>query len=404
MTAKTVLIVGAGPAGAALGYLLARRGVPVTVLEKHPDFARAFRGEGMQPSGIDVIRQMGLGDQLDRLPKAIVDTFEVYRDGQLNMRVSMKALGGQAALVPQTPLLEMLVNEAKRFPSFQLIMGTTVRDLLHEGGRMVGVRADLPTGRCELRADIVIGTDGRNSTLRKHGPVEEMREPQSFDVLWAEVPLPDWWGPTTARWEIAGGFFTGFMPTCTKKLRIAFIITKGSLKELRSQSTEAWTEKLIRRTTARMADHLRAHRDAVGRSVLLDVVVGRLTTWTAPGLLLLGDAAHPMSPVGGQGINMALRDAVVAANHLCPVLTAGGDAAAIDGAARQVEQERTPEIVAMQKHQQKQAQLLLAPDLGTKVLLRLLPILMRWGLIRRLDLGKRARAFANGVVPVRLTV
>jgi 2-polyprenyl-6-methoxyphenol hydroxylase-like FAD-dependent oxidoreductase len=230
-----------------------------------------------------------------------------------------------------------------------------------------------------------------------------MREPQNFDVLWVEVPLPDWWRSTTARTEFSGGFFTAFMPTCGNRLRIAFVITKGGLRELKSQSAEAWTEELIRRTTPRMADHLRAHRDAVGRAVLLDVIVGRLNTWTAPGLLLLGDAVHPMSPVGGQGINMALRDALVAANHLCPVLTAGGDPAAIDAAARQVEQERTPEIVAIQDYQQKQAQLILAPGLRMRLMMGLLPLLVRTGLIH-LVMGKRAKAFAHGVVPVRLTV
>jgi 2-polyprenyl-6-methoxyphenol hydroxylase-like FAD-dependent oxidoreductase len=403
MTAKTVLIVGAGPAGAALGYLLARRGVPVILLEKHPDFARTFRGEGMQPSGIDAIRQMGLADQLKRLPKAALDVVEIYVDGRSGVRVAGEAFGGQAILIPQPPLLDMLVNEARRYPSFQLLMGSTVRDLLHEGGRIAGVRAELPTGPCELWADIVIGTDGRNSTLRKHGPFEEMRQPQSFDLLWVEVPLPSWWGPTTARLEIASGLSTAFMPTCANQLRVAFVIAKGSLRELKSRSAEVWTEELIRRTTPRMADHLRTHREAVRRAVLLDVVVGRLTTWTAPGLLLLGDAAHPMSPVGGQGINMALRDAVVAANYLCPVLTAGGAAAALDAAARQVEQARTPEIVAIQDFQQKQARLLMAPGPGARLMLRLMPILARTGLMRLL-MEKRAQAFANGVVPVRLTV
>jgi 2-polyprenyl-6-methoxyphenol hydroxylase-like FAD-dependent oxidoreductase len=402
MAPRTALIVGAGPAGAALVYLLARRGVPVTLLEQHRDFARAFRGEGMQPSGLDAFRQMGLGDRVAQLPQTTLKMVEFYVDGRFRARVSGEAFGGQAALIPQPALLEMLVDEAKRYPSFQLALGTTARDLLHEGTRIVGVRTDTPEGPRDWRADLVVGTDGRHSITRKRGPFTEMKAPQNFDVLWVELPLPDWWEPTTARSELGRGSFTAFLPTCAGQLRVAFVITKGEFKQLRSQSTEAWTEELIRRTSSQMADYLRAHREAVSRAVLLDVVVGRLTTWTAPGLLLLGDAVHPMSPVGGQGINMALRDALVAANHLCPVLAAGGDAAAIDAAAWQVEAERMPEIVTMQEHQRKQAQLFLAPGLGTWMMLRLLPLLARTGLMRLL-LAKRAQVFAHGVVPVRLT-
>jgi 2-polyprenyl-6-methoxyphenol hydroxylase-like FAD-dependent oxidoreductase len=128
MAAKTALIVGAGPAGAALGYLLARRGVQVTVLEKHPDFARTFRGKGMQPSGIDAFRQMGLSDSVDRVPKATVKRMEFYLDGRLHARIGGESFGGQVALIPQPPLLEMLVDKAKRYPSFHLVMGATVRE------------------------------------------------------------------------------------------------------------------------------------------------------------------------------------------------------------------------------------------------------------------------------------
>ena len=142
-------------------------------------------------------------------------------------------------------------------------------------------------------------------------------------------------------------------PTADGQLQVGFVIPKGGYAALRARGAEAWTEELIGRLPAYLADHLRAHREAVAGATLLNVVCGRLTEWTAPGLLLIGDAAHPMSPVGGQGVNIALRDALVAANHLCPVLTAGGDPAAIDAAARRVRDERWPEIVAVQKMQEQ---------------------------------------------------
>src|SRR4029077_2612192 len=131
---------------------------------------------------------------------------------------------------------------------------------------------------------------------------------------------------------------------------------------LRARGAERWTEDLIGAFPAYLAGHLRAHREAVESATLLNVVCGRLTQWTLPGLLLIGDAAHPMSPVGGQGVNIALRDALVAANHLCPVLSAGGDLAAIDAAARRVRDERWPEIVAVQEMQQKHAAMLFRPN------------------------------------------
>jgi 2-polyprenyl-6-methoxyphenol hydroxylase-like FAD-dependent oxidoreductase len=403
MTVKTALIVGAGPAGAALAYLLARRGVPVTLLEKHPDFARSFRGEGLQASAIDAIRQMGLGEQFERLPRASIETVEFYLDGKRRGRIPAAAFGGQAALISQPALLGMLVDQARPYPSFQLALNATVRDLIHEDGRVVGARVDTPEGPRDCRADVVIGSDGRHSTTRRHGPFTDIRTPQQFDVLWDEMGLPDWWGPGTARVELGRDYMTTYIVTSTGQMRVGFVITKGGFKELRARGTVSWTDELLRRTTPPMADYLRANREALGRAVVLDVIVGRLTTWTAPGLLLIRDAAHPMSPVGGQGINMALRDAVVAANHLCPVLAGGAGAAAIDAAARQVEAERTPEIVVMQRHQEKQARLFLSPGFRTRLLLRLLPLLYRTGLFRLL-LGKRARALSQGVVPVRLTV
>jgi len=180
-------------------------------------------------------------------------------------------------------------------------------------------------------------------------------------------------------------------------------IQKGQYKALHAAGPNGLTEELLHRTSPDLAAHLRANAEALKHPVLLDVIVGRLETWTAPGLLLLGDAAHPMAPNGGQGINVALRDALVAANHLCPVLTRGNDAAVIDAAARQLAAERMPEIVAIQEHQRKQTQTFLRSDrLSSRLAMWLLPLLAKSGLARLL-IGKRLRALQHGVVPVRLT-
>jgi 2-polyprenyl-6-methoxyphenol hydroxylase-like FAD-dependent oxidoreductase len=182
------------------------------------------------------------------------------------------------------------------------------------------------------------------------------------------------------------------------------VIPKGGFAALRARGAEEWTEELIGALPAYLADHLRAHREVVAGATLLNVVCGRLTEWTAPGLLLLGDAAHPMSPVGGQGVNIALRDALVAANHLVPVLAAGGDPAALDAAARRVRDERWPEVVAVQEMQQDQARILIAPDgWSTRLMNRLLPWLVRTGLLQWLR-RKEYQYMSDGVVPVRLVV
>jgi 2-polyprenyl-6-methoxyphenol hydroxylase-like FAD-dependent oxidoreductase len=404
MKSNSVVIVGAGPAGASLTYLLARRGVSVTLLERHPDFERAYRGEGLQPSGVDAFRQMGLASALARLPQATVDTIELYQNARLRARIATAAFGLSGTFVSQPAMLDMLVSEARRFPGFRLEMAANVRELIQDGNRVAGVRADTPAGPQEFRADLVVGTDGRHSITRKRGAFAELATPQEFDILWARVPFPDFWpSRTTVRLELGAGFITGGIPASDGRLQVGFTIAKGAYKQLRADPTADWIELLLGRVSPDLAGFLRQHRDTLNRAVVLDVIVGRLTTWTAPGLLLLGDAAHPMSPIGGQGLNVALRDSLVAANHLCPLLAQGATSAAIDDAARRVAEERLPEIVALQEHQSRQAHTFLGDRWGSKLALRLLPWLARTGALRLL-LGKRLHAFAHGIVPVRLTV
>jgi 2-polyprenyl-6-methoxyphenol hydroxylase-like FAD-dependent oxidoreductase len=403
-----VVIVGAGPAGMALAYLLARRDIAVTVLETHRDFARAFRGEGLQRSGIDAFQQMGLGEQFDRLPHTELHFIEIYSRGRQILRADSERFGrGKMRAVSQPALLQMLADEAGKHSSFRLERGVTMRDFLREGNRVVGVRATGDDGSREYRADLVVGADGRHAATRKHSGFPELSTPQGFDILWLRVPWTDGYPDrSTALVAIGANCVALAYPAADGPLQVGFIIRKGGYAELRARAAEQWTEELIGSVPSYLADHLRAHQDAVVGGTLLNVVCGRLTEWTAPGLLLIGDAAHPMSPVGGQGINLALRDALVAANHLVPVLTAGaeGHLAAIDAATRRVRDERWPEIETVQEIQNREAAGLNHPDRWTsRLMFRLLPLLIRTGLLLWMQ-RKERQQLSEGVVPVRLAV
>jgi 2-polyprenyl-6-methoxyphenol hydroxylase-like FAD-dependent oxidoreductase len=402
MTPRAV-IVGAGPAGAALAYLLARRGIAVTLLERHTDFAREFRGEGLMPSGVAAFAEMGLASQLDALPQTRIQAIDFFRDSRPLLHVTPEQLGAAGPrIVSQPAMLEMLVTEAGRLGSFCLERGTTVRDLVREHDRVVGVRVETAKGPAEIRADLVIGTDGRASVMRARAGLHEERVPQAFDIVWCKVPLPEFLAAGTARAYLGSRHFALLFPSYDARLQIGWIIAKGSFGDLRRRGIEGWVEEMANHVSPDLAAHLRAERGAITHPFLLDVICDRLEHWTQPGLLLLGDAAHPMSPVGAQGINLALRDAIVAANHLCPVLARGGAPAEIDAAARAVVDERLPEVGAIQRLQQGPPRLIFAPGwLNTVVVGGLLPLLVRTGIAARVA-SRVFQRFANGITTVRL--
>jgi 2-polyprenyl-6-methoxyphenol hydroxylase-like FAD-dependent oxidoreductase len=394
-------IVGAGPAGAALGYLLARAGGQVTLLERQTDFAREFRGEVLMPSGLDAIAQMGLGAALAALPQIRIARGALYRGAE--PLVELPFGDGGPRVVSQPALLEMLVHESARWPGFSLERGFTVRDLISRDGAVAGVRGDSSSGPGEVAADWVIGADGRASAVRKHSALDRARPSQSFDVVWCRLPLP----PDHAeqvRFYLSEGRFAITLHAPDGRLQIGWVIEKGTFGELRRRGVSEWLGELARGLPPDLARHIAEHRDAVTHPFLLDVVCDHIERWCEPGLLLLGDAAHPMSPVGAQGINIALRDAIVAANHLAPLAAGSADPRALLAASERIAAERLPEVRAIQRLQRIPPRVIFQRNAVSRFIVRrVIPALARSRVLPRL-VGTGANRFFFGVTEVRLSV
>ena len=402
-----VALIGAGPAGAALAWLLARRGQAVTLVERHVDFAREFRGEVLLPGGLEALHQMGLWDEVQRVPQVVFDHVELYVDGRRRARFDLQGPGfGRFTprWVSQPALLEMLVAQAARFPGFRLERGTVARALCERGDRIEGVRVLGPDGERELAADLVIGADGRSSAMRRRGGLRDRVDPTPMDVVWCKLPPPDpRWGARTARGYLGGGHLLIAAPVPDGRLQLGWVIRKGSFGELRARGMPACLEEMARHGSPDLAAHLRRHAGDAVEPFLLSTVLDHVERWSRPGLLLIGDAAHTMSPVGAQGLNLALRDAIVAANRLLPVLRAGAAPAALDEAARAIEAERRPEIERIQRLQGRAPQLVLARAWWARLALRLLPLLATGAARAGLPV-RTAREFLFGATEVRLEV
>jgi 2-polyprenyl-6-methoxyphenol hydroxylase-like FAD-dependent oxidoreductase len=315
-------IAGGGPAGMMLGFLLARAGIDVVVLEKHADFLRDFRGDTIHPSTLEVMHELGLLDEFLKLPHTRAHTLGGAFGREQFTFVDFSHLPTRCkfiALMPQWDFLNFLADHGKRYPGFRLLMRTEASDVIEEAGRVVGVRAASPDGPLEIRADLVVGCDGRHSTIRERAAmkVDDLGAP--MDVLWFRLPRsasdPD---QSMGRFE-AGRIFV--LIDRGDYWQCAYVIPKGSIESVRRAGLAAFRAGLAA-SVPMFADRVDTlqHWDQIK---LLTVAVDRMPRWHRPGLLCLGDAAHAMSPIGGVGVNLAVQDAVAAANLLWEPLRRG---------------------------------------------------------------------------------
>ena len=333
----TCCIAGGGPAGIMLGFLLARAGVAVLVLEKHRDFLRDFRGDTIHPSTLEVMHELGLLDEFLALPhQEIRELRGIIGDSAIKIGdfTHLPTRCQFIALMPQWDFLNFLAAAGARFPGFHLMMGAEVTDLIEEAGRIVGVRAHTPDGTVEIRADLVVGADGRHSVVRERAGLAVINLGAPIDVLWMRLSK----APTDPP-QTAGRINYGRMLVTLDRgdyLQCAFVIRKGGFDAIRRRGIASFHDELVR-IAPFLRDRVQELRDWDAVK-LLTVTIDRLERWWRPGLLCIGDSAHAMSPMGGVGINLAIQDAVAAANILGHSLR---DGTLSDGQLAAVQRRRT---------------------------------------------------------------
>ncbi|MEV4091246.1 FAD-dependent oxidoreductase [Streptosporangium saharense] len=361
MSQNTCVIAGGGPAGAVLALLLARAGVQVTLLEKHSDFLRDFRGDTIHPSTLQVLDEIGLAEEFLRLPHHKAHTMAMHTDEGTRPIADLSKLRGEyryIAFVPQWDFLNLVTGAAARHPTFRLIMNAEVHDVIREGNAVRGVRYRDPDGEHELRATLTVAADGRHSDVRRAAGLVPAEHGVPMDVVWFRLPREES-DPDETFLRLSSGRLMVVIDRGTY-WQLAYAIPKGGFDALRADGIGT-----LRRQVAELLPFL---ADRTGRLTgfedvsVLSVALNRLRRWHRPGLLVIGDAAHAMSPVFGVGINLAVQDAVAAANLLAGPLASGAEIP--ESLLARVQRRRTVPTVVTQFAQRVVQNRLIRPTLA----------------------------------------
>ncbi|MBD2677825.1 MULTISPECIES: FAD-dependent oxidoreductase [Nostoc] len=308
-------IVGGGPAGAVLALLLARQGISVMLLEAHKDFDRDFRGDTIHPSVMEIMEELGLSDRLLQLPHTKIRRLSIQTPQDTVTLADFSHLKTRypyITMLPQVKFLEFITQEAEKYPSFHLVMGANVQELITENGVIQGVRYRGGGGWHEVQAILTVGADGRHSRLRNLGEFESVETSPPMDVLWFRLPRqPE--DPEGGMGRFGQGHIIAMLDR-GDEWQVAYVIPKGGYQKLRAAGLEDLKKSIVE-VVPEFQQRI-ANLHDWSQVAFLSVESSRVKRWYHPGLLLIGDAAHIMSPVGGVGINYAIQDAVVAANVL----------------------------------------------------------------------------------------
>jgi 2-polyprenyl-6-methoxyphenol hydroxylase-like FAD-dependent oxidoreductase len=389
----TCCIVGGGPAGVVLGFLLARAGVDVIVLEKHADFFRDFRGDTIHPSTFELMYELGLLDEFLRVPHqefrqigGQIGDFEVMIADFSHLPVHCKFVG----VMPQWDFLNFMAAHAKRYPGFRLLMETEATDLLEENGCILGVRAKSPRGSVEVRAKLTVGADGRHSIIRQKAGFEVIDRGAPIDVLWMKLSRD----PTDTD-QTLGRYREGKLLVSLNRgdyWQCAYVIRKGEFDSIRERGLEAFRRDIVT-VVPMFGDRVGELKDW-DQVKLLSVAVDHLKHWSRPGLVCIGDSAHAMSPIGGVGINLAIQDAVAAANILAAPLQKG---LPVNALLPKVQQRREFPTQVIQRFQVFAHKNFINQALQQTAPLKRLPFMLR--LLQRFPVLQRIPARAIGLGP-----
>ena len=401
------VIVGGGPGGATLANIFASRGIKVALIERQKDFSKEFRGEALMPSGKEVLNQIGIDLDNENIKYRKVDKLNIFYKGALIGNPDIEFIKkGQFRWASQPQLLEKIVEKSSNFKNFKFFRGYRAEDLVYENDRVSGLKIINLDEYIFLSGKVVIGFDGRNSMVRRKLAFSVEKFHQPADVLWFKVPYPENFIPGSQA------FFSLFpmsmlvcVPVYDQKMQVGWVIPSGSYGELKRQGKEKWIEFIRENSPKDFSDHLKdcLDKNEISDPFVLKMTLDRVKKWNKSGALLLGDAAHTMNAVGGQGLNIALRDAIVCANHLVPLLKTDADKTDLDFAFEKIEKERLNEVRQVQEIQSRPPKFIFVNKYLVDLILPIIKIIFKFKVFKRFA-DKEFDKISNGFDKVKLEV